>query len=90
MKVVVNRCYGGFSLPKKFCDKYGLARFDDIERTDPRLIAFVEENSELCQHFNCASLRIVEIPDETTDWQINEYDGLESIIAVINGKIVWL
>ena len=90
MKVVVNRCYGGFSLPKEFCNKYGLAWYDGIERTDPRLIAFVEENSELCQHFNFASLQVVEIPDEATDWQINEYDGAESIIAVIDGKIEWL
>ena len=90
MKVVVNRCYGGFSLPKKFCDKYNCSTYSGIERTDPRLIAFVEENQKLCQNFNCASLEVVEIPEEATDWQINEYDGDESIIAVIDGKIEWL
>ena len=90
MKVVINTCYGGFSLPDEFCNKYGLSQYSGIDRTDPRLVAFVEEHAEQCQHFNYASLQVVEIPDEATDWQINEYDGSESIIAVIDGKIVWL
>ena len=90
MKVVLNICYGGFSLPEEFCKKYNLAWYSDIKRTDPRLITFVEENPELCQHFNFASLTVVEIPENVTDWQIHDYDGMESIIAVINGKIVWL
>ena len=90
MKVVLNTCYGGFSLPKEFCDKYGFSQYSSIERTDPRLVAFVEEHAEQCQHFNYANLTVVEVPEEATDWQINEYDGMESIIAVIDGKIVWL
>ena len=89
MKVVVNRCFGGFSLPDEFCKKYDCSTYADIDRCDPRLIQFVEENPDkTC--FSCSSLEIVEIPDRATDWQINEYDGAESIIAVIDGKIVWL
>lgn len=89
MKVVVNRCYGGFSLPDAFCKKYNCSTYDDIDRNDQRLVQFVEENpDQTC--FNYAHLKIVEIPDEATDWQINEYDGAERIIAVINGKIEWL
>lgn len=89
MKVVINSCFGGFSLPDAFCKKYHCSTYGDIDRTDPRLIQFVEENPDRTR-FNCASLRIVEIPDCATDWQINEYDGAESIIAVIDGKIEWL
>lgn len=88
MKVVVNRCFGGFSLPDTFCKKYNCSRYDNIDRTDPRLIRFVEKNPDQAR-FNCANLKIVEIPDYATDWQISEHDGMEHIITVINGKIVW-
>ena len=27
------------------------------------------------------------LSDEATDWQLQEYDGIESIIYVVNGKI---
>ena len=84
MKVVINRCFGGFSLPKQFCDKYGFSKYDYIDRADPRLVAFVEENEKLCKNFNCASLAVVEVPEEATDWQINEYDGSESIVYTNN------
>lgn len=89
MKVVVNRCFGGFSLPDEFCKKYNCSAYSDIDRTDSRLIQFLEENPDKTR-FRCASLEVMEIPDRATDWQINEYDGDESIIAVVDGKIVWL
>ena len=88
MKVVVNHCYGGFSLPDDFCKKYNLERYTNIDRTDPRLIEYVEKHPE--QRFNFSKLAVVEVPDEATDWEINDYDGSENIIAVIDGKIVWL
>lgn len=88
MKIVVNTCYGGFSLPETFCEKYEMDRYDNISRTDERLINFVENFPNNCEFF-CTQLEIVEIPDESTDWQIDEYDGLESIIYVLNGKIHW-
>lgn len=30
---------------------------------------------------------IVEIPDNVTDWEISEYDGWESVVYVLDGKI---
>ena len=37
----------------------------------------------------CAELEVVEIPDGATDYYLNEYDGMESIIYVLDGKLHW-
>jgi hypothetical protein len=86
MKIVTNSCYGGFSLPEEFCNLYGFSTYGDIERTDPRLIGFVESKGG-CVKEHCACLVVDEIPDEATDWEISDYDGYESIICVVDGKI---
>lgn len=93
MKVVINVNFGGFSLPQEVADKLGCGiyggRIDEngdyteIERTDPNLIKALEEYPS-----PIFPLCIVEIPENATDWRIDEYDGAENIIAVINGKIV--
>jgi len=49
----------------------------DIERDDPILIQVVEELGEKANGM-CASLKIVEIPDDV-DWEISEYDGNEHV-----------
>lgn len=85
MKVVINRCYGGFGLSKEAMDLLGHEYWwdwDDIDmRTDPKLVAIVEKmGSEFCsgQH---AKLKVVEIPDDV-EWYIDNYDGLETIHEV--------
>lgn len=92
MKIVVNGTYGGFHYPTKFCERYSLERYDWMDYTDDDeyrfhdiLIDWVEKNPR-----DSEGLRVIDIPDNATDWQVNEYDGLESIICVIDGKIVWL
>ena len=45
MKLVVNKEYGGFSLPEEFCTQYNIDEYEDIDRTDDRLINFVENHS---------------------------------------------
>ena len=47
----------------------------DIERNDSALIQVVEELQEKANDI-CASLKIIEIPDDI-DWEIEEYDGNE-------------
>jgi len=88
MKIVTNACFGGFSVSDFVVEKLGLEdEYDDVSRTDPRLIALIEEfGSEACSG-DCAELVIDEIPDSATDWEIDEYDGAESIIYVVDGKI---
>ena len=87
MKVVINRCYGGFSIPDRYLERLGLKyRHDEIARTNPELVAIVEENGGMIEEwYSC--LRIAEVPDDATDYEINDYDGYESITYVVDGKL---
>jgi len=49
----------------------------DLERTDPLLILVIEEMGKKADG-EYAELEIVEIPDDI-EWEINEYDGRESV-----------
>lgn len=84
MKVVVNRCYGGFSLSKeayKFLglewDDYGFAYSDYADRTNAKLIECVETLGDKANG-RYSRLEVVEIPDEV-EWEIDYYDGYETI-----------
>ena len=87
MKIVINRCHGGFGLSEKaqklFC-QYSMIEWNDwqedwsyydIERNDQYLVRVVEELGDVANG-RFSELKIVEIPDEV-EWQIDEYDGLE-------------
>lgn len=81
--VVINDCYGGFSLSQEAIDAYKkLAGITDdvwydreVERDDPYLIKVVKELGPRANG-SCASLKIVEIPGDVS-WHIAEYDGNE-------------
>ena len=82
MKVVINKCYGGFSLSKeayKFLglkwDEYGFAFSDD--RANPKLVECVEKLGEKANG-SFSKLKVVEIPDKIS-WSIDDYDGIERI-----------
>jgi len=121
MKIVINKCYGGFGLSDKAFERYlelkgikwvekdrcyftiPIKEYDkkseeslkkygdyrgvndkgyclsvyDINRDDPMLIKVVEELGEEANDI-FSNLEIVEIPDGV-DWEIEEYDGMESI-----------
>lgn len=85
MKYVINATYGGFKVPAEVCEALNCDRWADNDevRTSKELIEWVKNHSY-------EDLAIVEIPDNATDWELDEYDGWESIIAVIDGKIVHL
>lgn len=129
MKIVVNACFGGFSLSHEAIMRYaelkGIRLFvekensfftsyytiepakyhelsdkwfkedgnhrrinsknwyfscSDIKRNDPILIKVVEEMGSLANG-QCADLEIREIPDDV-EWEIDEYDGNETIHEV--------
>lgn len=82
MKIVVNKAFGGFGCGLTSEDRKFVYRYED-DRTNDKLIAFVESHPT----GECGDLRIVEIPDSATDWEVDEYDGFESIIYVVDGKI---
>ena len=91
MKVVINVCFGGFGVSKEVYeamgeewDDYGF-KFDNY-RTDPKFISVVEKLGDKASG-SCAELHVVEIPEEATDWRIEEYDGSESVWYVLDGKM---
>lgn len=87
MKIVINRCFGGFSVSDAVVEALHLdSAWADVERTDPTLIAMVEEDARAASGL-CAQLRVVEIPDAATDYRLQDYDGAETIIYVLDGKI---
>ena len=81
MKVVINRCYGGFGLSEKAMKFLGVgSEWPDIARDDPKLIECVEKLGEEANDTD-AELKVVEIPDDV-NWEIGEYDGLEWVEEV--------
>ena len=89
MKFVINDCYCGYSFSTDFLLKYG-EEIGSLKRNDPRLVAAVEEFGEDKASGYYANLRIVEIPDDATDYSFQEYDGAESIVYAKDGKLHWL
>lgn len=88
MKFVINNCFGGYGLSQEFLDKYG-KKFECLERNNPELVAAVEEFGEAKSSGLFSSLCIMDIPDDCTDYYIEEYDGRENIIYVKDGKLHW-
>jgi hypothetical protein len=84
-KVVINACYGGFSLSEKAAKLYKQKLVDAglpvpeyswyWKRDDPLLVEIVETLGEEANG-RAAELRIVEIPADVK-WQIDEYGGNE-------------
>lgn len=88
MKIVLNKCYGGFSLSPMACNKLGLEHpYAMIKRTDDRLIMLMQEYGSKDISGHSAKLVIVDLPDNCTDWEIDEYDGIENITYVVDGKL---
>ena len=86
MKIVINGDFGGFGFGvaeqyEGFVRKFNWMNHTE-GRTAPELVEFVETHPD-----ECGDLCIATIPDEATDWEIDEYDGSESVIYVVNGKI---
>jgi hypothetical protein len=86
MTIIINKCWGGFHIPEALCESEGLVRYDDIDREDVRLVEFVQSHGGEYREGSCR-LVAVEVPDTCTDWEMDEYDGFESIIYVVDGKL---
>ena len=84
MKLVINADFGGFGIKPEIIKKYGLDKCDDV-RISEKLIELIESGVD-CNNA-CSELSVVEIPDESTDYYINDYDGAESVLYVLDGKI---
>ena len=83
MKVVINTCFGGFSLSEEATDmlikltKNEEIRYYELERHCPILIEVIETLGEQADGM-FAELKVVEIPDNVK-YSIHEYDGSENI-----------
>ena len=80
MKVVINKCFGGFGLSKeayKFLnipwDGYGFEFRKD--RSNPALVKCVEALGDKSSG-GLSNLKVVEIPDDV-EWEIEEHGGVE-------------
>ena len=60
--------------------------FNDRCRTCKVLVDIVETLGKRASG-PYSDLKIVEIPDSATDFYIDEYDGIEEVIYVMDGKI---
>jgi len=85
MKIVLNRAYGGFRLPDDFELITPDDEWEDMQ-TDPRLIKYVEDHNNYVETAG-GILKVVDIPDNCTDYEVDEYDGWESVTYVVDGKI---
>ncbi|WAP91179.1 hypothetical protein [Vibrio phage vB_VviC_ZQ26] len=84
MKIVINRCFGGFELSREAYgfmgidwDGFGYKFSGDEERTNPKLVECVESLGNAASG-QLAELKVVEIPDGV-DFEICDYDGLEHV-----------
>ena len=89
-KIVINRCYGGYSLSSEAKDMYLELSKDipkpehfyadhDVKRDDPILIGIIEKIGLQAAGGGFAKLKIIQIPDDVPSdgWVIMEYDGME-------------
>ena len=86
MKIVLNKCLGGFSLSEKAheflgpeWDGYGYNSGYE-KRTDPKLIKCIETLGEAC-NTGFSDLKVIEIPDGIS-YYIDDYDGIERVIEI--------
>lgn len=88
MKIVINKCYGGFGLSRiaeeLYKERKGITdpnwHYYDIPRDDPILVEMVETMDDQVNS-SYSDLRIVEIPHDV-NWQVDEYDGNEWVAEV--------
>ena len=82
MKIVINRCFGGFGLSEaakvRYCQLKNLHHealiVSYIGRADPDLVLVVEELGEQAND-RCSYLKIDE------DWFIENFDGKEKVVT---------
>lgn len=88
MKIVINKCFGGFGVNDNVIEKLNIENaYYDLEdnRTHAGLIELIESGMDVNTKYS--NLVVVEIPDDVTDYMINEYDGYENVLYVLDGKI---
>lgn len=80
MKLVINRCHGGFGLSDAALAFIGCSEDEqyDLARNDDRLIRAVETLGKEA-NASYSDLKVVEFAEP--HWEIDEYDGLERVLV---------
>lgn len=86
MKIILNCTYGGFMVTQEIADMFHTHVYDTSLRENKELINLIENGKQDVNGF-VSKLEVFEIPDEVTDYIVTDYDGVESIIYVKNGKL---
>ena len=89
MIFILNKCYGGWSISDFAMEQLGLdSNYPDMDEVDEKKLAELinEYGSEKCSGHS-AKLKVIEIPDNATDWDVEDYDGIERIVYVVDGKL---
>jgi hypothetical protein len=90
MKVLINRCYGGFGVSNEALKLFNERSEKKVQyqfelrnqfRDDPILINIVEELGDRANG-SCSKLVVASFPDEYDYW-IEDYDGIETIHLTI-------
>ena len=84
LEFVLHKDWGSFHYPEVFCEQYGVHRYDAEDHCEERFIEWVKAHPDESEGH-----RIVTIPATATDCFVNDYDGMESLIYVVNGKLNW-
>ena len=87
MEVVGNRLFGGFELSKEFCKAYPQFKRYGEEQDNQELIKCIEEFGIKQAQGESSLFQIFEWRQETTDYYINEYDGYNELIYVVDGQL---
>lgn len=82
--LAVNRNWGSFHVPAEVAIAIGCDRYDNSDevRCDPVLIDWIRNHPD-------ENLKVARIPDWTTDFRVLDYDGMESVICCVDGKLVY-
>ena len=89
MTFVLNKCFGGFSISQFAMEALGVdTKYPDLTADMAAQLAslIAEHGSEKCSG-PYARLEVVKIPDECTDYEITDYDGIEQVTYVLDGKL---
>lgn len=86
MKIILNTDYRGFMVPDEICKLLHCDEFDNSMsiRTNPTFIQWIKQKKENGEK---TDFEIVEIPDNASDYLIEDFDGEEGIYFVVDGKI---
>lgn len=86
-KVVVNREFSNFEISEEAREVLGITLSHEINRTDEKLIDLIETWGAKRVGGKDTKLVIKRVPYFATDWEIDNRDGYEEIIYVLNGLI---